>query len=63
MQAKELKMGMHVEYRHEVVEVVDVDQIKNRITIENPLDHARETIDCSDLEDQPQLHIGCESYY
>ena len=60
MHAKELKVGMRVEYHNEVVEV---DPIGNRITIENPLDHARDVVFCDELEEEPQLHIGCHHYY
>ncbi len=63
MHAKELKVGMSVEYHNEVVSVVEIDPLANRITIENPLDHNRETVFCDELTEQPQLHIGCHDYY
>ena len=63
MQAKELKPGMWVEYQQGVAEVIDVDQEHNTAIIESMSDHRRININCNDLEDQPQLHTGCDTYY
>ncbi|MGR5065299.1 hypothetical protein [Photobacterium sp. DNB22_13_2] len=63
MQAKELKSGMWVEYQNGVAEVIDVDQNHNTAIIESMNDHRRININCDDLVDQPQLHIGCDNYY
>ncbi|ELR64633.1 hypothetical protein C942_02204 [Photobacterium marinum] len=63
MQAKDLKPGMRVECQQGVAEVIEVDKAHNTAIIENMSDHKRININCNDLEDQPQLHTGCDLYY
>ncbi|MGF1725159.1 hypothetical protein [Photobacterium nomapromontoriensis] len=63
MQAKDLKLGMWVEYQQGIAEIIDIDQDHNTVIIEKMDDHRRINIHCADLIDQPQLHTGCDSYY
>lgn len=63
MQAKDLKPGMWVECREGVAEVIDIDVEHNTAIVENMRDHKRININCDDINEQPQLHTGCDSYY
>ncbi len=63
MQAKDLKPGMWVECRQGVAEVIELDQVHNTAIIESMRDHKRININCDEIQDQPQLHSGCDIYY
>lgn len=63
MQAKDLKQGMWVECPKGVVEIIEVDPAHNSAIVESMHDHSRSTVNCDDIQEQPQLHIGCNIYY
>ncbi|GAL06951.1 hypothetical protein ACFFLZ_10795 [Photobacterium aphoticum] len=63
MQAKDLKPGMWVEHQQGIAEVVEVDHDHNTAIIEKRHDHRRVNVHCDDLDEQPQLHTGCDHYY
>jgi hypothetical protein len=63
MDISELEKGMLVECRQGIGTVLEVDESAHAVVIEERVSHQKFEVDIDDLMDDPQLHIGCDSYY
>ncbi|SMY37943.1 hypothetical protein [Photobacterium andalusiense] len=63
MDIKHLTTGMWVESYHGVGKVIGIDHQHQSVIVEHHHDHQLQSIDITDLIDQPQLHNDCDRYY
>ncbi|WP_129122279.1 hypothetical protein [Veronia nyctiphanis] len=63
MNINEFEIGMLVECQKGVGRVTSINTSERTVTV-NPLDDDNAyVVDCNEIQHQPQLHEGCESYY
>ncbi|USD60002.1 hypothetical protein J4N45_16025 [Vibrio sp. SCSIO 43140] len=63
MEIKNVRKGMWVESQHGVGKVLVIDEVSNSVLVEPLGSDTQWALGAEEIEEDQQLHNGCEQYY